>query len=87
MPINTYNVALWRQLPRETQLPYWADNVQASDPLQAVLFTMSTCQLEKVAHAAAHLVGTSEITRYQDVELYIDDEGNLKGGYLDDETV
>ncbi|GHO69787.1 hypothetical protein KSC_086790 [Ktedonobacter sp. SOSP1-52] len=77
-----YDVALWLRPPKGTSIPYRSEVVQAPDPLQAVLLLMHRYCLVEVGYAAAHLVGTAEITRYYQVELFEDEGGNLQGGYL-----
>jgi hypothetical protein len=59
---ETYEVALWRWWP--SLFPDRVGAVHASDALSAVCWLMQCYRLEEVAHAAAHIVGRSEIERW-----------------------
>ncbi|EFH81772.1 hypothetical protein [Ktedonobacter racemifer] len=65
-----YDVALWSRWP--DYFPTVTDIVEAEQPYEAIEVVMVAHGLVKVARAAAHLLGTTDIWRYRAVQLMED---------------
>lgn len=62
-----YNVALWSRWP--DYFPAVTATLEAEQPYEAIEAVMMAHALVNVPRAAAHLVGTTDIWRYQTVRL------------------